>query len=907
MDKYEFNLKIDQIKKLVEKKDYKTASKVGKTLELHKIKDWQLFALLIQVHDAAGDLEEAREAAVIAYNKNLGGRRLVYKLADICLRLKDYDEANELFKDYTKMASRDPSRYVLEYKLLKAQKAPAEDLIDVLETYREHEIDEKYLCELANLYSNTGRIEECVEECDEIITLFRDGVYVNRAMRLKQQYVELTPAQKKLLDDAQRMEAQQALEREQEKTSDDVKRFQDDVNEEPQQEVTKQITPVVTQQAEADKETEQDSKEEIKEADDFAAEADIETAAAREEAAEQDTQEEVNETESVGEMPENLAGYSGDVNDYAQSNAAIAAANASIQQMIDEARDKIDDSYEQVQRQEEQEKKENEMSNISVPVHNYGIYDTQTLQAELVNSMSEILKEENKPAQPAKAEGVDEAGYKAAGLTKEDAYGEANGQETENEADDVEEQIEGQLSIEDWIEAVREEKYSRQQTKEFSRAELERVLEKREQELEEYEKLKAKLKEDEGSARSNNDELKKVILNAVKTDLAIRTGKATAKLEEDVKKARLDGKARREAARIRAEQEAEEEKKRQAEARRVQLEKQRAEEEKARLEREEEAVRAVEEALAQETYNEIAAAMSEADDNVTEQVEQTIQQAVAEADAADTEPEEEESEEIAEETNNYSDAAPMHLPEAVKKYFKKFEDVENLEKILVGFYTEVVLRSSEKDSSSGNIIISGSHNTDKTGLAMSIVKGINVLFPEKPRKIARTTGESINTKGITKSLSRLLGTVLIIEDAGSLKKSRVKELLELLDGDTGNMLVILEDAERDITMLLEQTPEITAKFNHKIELRSFTVNEMVEIAKGYAFEQNYTIDDSALLALYLSMDRLNNKNDRIDTADIYEVIDAAIENENVRNSKRLFKRKRGENSNVLLETDFSAE
>ncbi|MGN0481149.1 MAG: tetratricopeptide repeat protein, partial [Lachnospiraceae bacterium] len=211
MDKYEFNLKIEQIKKLASKKDFQTASKVAKALDLRRVKDWQTLALLIQVHDSAGELEEAREVAVIAYNKNLGGRRLVYKLADICLRLKDYDEANELYKDYVKMAPKDPSRYVLEYKVLKAQKASPDELIEVLEEYREHEIDEKYLCELAYLYSNTGRQEECVEECDEIITLFRDGVYVERAIALKKQYVALSPAQEKVLEEAAIKSAKAAL------------------------------------------------------------------------------------------------------------------------------------------------------------------------------------------------------------------------------------------------------------------------------------------------------------------------------------------------------------------------------------------------------------------------------------------------------------------------------------------------------------------------------------------------------------------------------------------------------------------------------------------------------------------------------------------------------------------------
>lgn len=975
---------------IVEKKDYKTASKVAKALDLRRVKEWQTLALLIQVHDAAGDLEEAREVAVIAYNKNLGGRRLVYKLADICIRLKDYDEANELYKDYVKMAPRDPSRYVLEYKILKAQKAPAEDLIDVLETYREHEIDEKYLCELAYLYSNTGRIEECVDECDEIITLFRDGIYVDRAVQLKQQYAALSPAQEKILEEAARKAAKEALEQEEsspareEAVQDGTKEIDliqprsdsangvagavketldgsgekavsqtddgdaDSKSDEDDESAPKQgrfrsfisKTFLAEDDEEDDDEEDEDDGDEYEDGteDDEADETDTDTGNAAGGSAVEYNKTAVNKAEAQA-IPENSPNGTeaadvkeeaavqpvreyenkldipdaGNVEDYAQSNAAIAAANASIQQMIEEAKTKIDDSYEQVQRQDEQERKEEEMSNISVPVRNYGIYDTQTLQAELVNSMNEIFSETGSTPDSKGQSAAGSFDDKEAVLPKKEEST-PSVKEPGLDAEAVEEQIEGQLSIEDWIEAVREEKYSRQQTKEFSRAELERVLEKREKEHEEYEKLKAKMEEREDPIKSEREALARVIINAAKTDLAIRTGKATAKLEEDVRQARLERKARQEAERIRREQEAEAERKRQEEARlaelarrQAELERQKAEQEaeRARLEREEEeAVRAVEEAIAQEIINEEAAAAREPMEDVSSQVNQTVKQ-VAD-DANDDGSREADRKAAPAETTDYSDS-PMSLPDAVKRYFKKFEDVENLERILVGFYTEVVLRSSEIDSASGNMIISGNHSADKTGLAMSIVKGINVLFPEKPRKIARTTGESINAKGIVKAMSRLKGTVLIIEDAGSLRKSRVNELLELLEGDTGNMLVILEDSENDLEALTAETPELTEKFNHKIELKCFTVNEMVELAKRYALEQTYTIDDNALLALYLAMDRLNNNSDHIDVNDIYEVIDDAIANEHARNNRKLFRKKRGDNGNVLMEIDFSAE
>lgn len=961
MDKYEFNLKIEQIQKLVKKKDYQTASKIAKGLDLRRVKDWQSLALLIQVHDSAGELEEAREVSVIAYNKNLGGRRLVYKLADICLRLKDYDEANELYKDYVKMAPRDPSRYVLEYKILKAQGADPDELIDVLEIYREHEIDEKYLCELAYLYSTTGRNEECVEECDEIITLFRDGVYVERAIALKKQYAALSPAQQKILDEAEKKAARKSLAeatgekldeedeqpmRRQETREMDLSGIFNKVNEESEaSEDEESEGDASDDEAESNKkskfrafidktfggdeddeddEEEDASEEELEDVEDFEANEepdkaeDINSIIEEQEASddkqvvleeavnnvwevaeeqveeqtatvEQEVIENIEEVKPVQEMvaktydsiADNIAvapinsavEVSTDTSEYAQSKAAISAASASIQQMIEAAKNKVDTNYDELQKQAEEEKKADELSSISVPVQNYGVYDTQTLQTELINSMNELFGEENK------AEAADEDSQKVEVDIREE------GQEMEA----PEEQIEGQLSIEDWIEVIREEKYSKQRTKEFSREELEIALERREREHQEYESLKAKVEYYEDPIRKQRAELEKMIINSVKTDLAIRTGKATAKLEQDVIKLREERKAREEAERLRKEQEmeaakryAEEAKKLEQEAIRI-AELEKAKEELRKKEEEIERLRAQEEELR---------AAKAVEDAIAEEAKQVA--ATVEQDSAN---------------KKYSEEgmAPMALPEAVKKYFKKYEDVEDLEKILVGFYTESVLRHDSKNSASGNVIISGNHNTDKTGLAMSIIKGLNVLFPENPRKVARTTGESINSRGIEKVVYKLKGTALVVEDAGSLTKERVTEMLRVLDTETDNMLVILEDSNDDIDALLRENPGITEKFNHKIELKYLTVNEMVQVAKSYALEQGYMIAEEAILALYLAMDKLNSASTFVENDDIYEYMDEVMNRTDKRTHKKFFGRKKSDSTSMIIESDFDAE
>ncbi len=978
MDRYEFNLKIDQIKKLAEKKDFKTASKIGKAMDLRKVKDWQVLALLIQVHDNAGDLEEAREVAILAYNKNLGGRRLVYKLADISVRLKDYDEAYELYKDYVKMAPKDLGRYLLLYKIKKAEHANVEELIEILEEYREHEIDEKYLCELAYLYSAVGQVENCVSVCDEIITLFRDGVYVERAIELKQQYSILSPAQEKLLEEAKLKAAREALEREeqeqlkaeepvtpaQEEYEDESEEYDESDDYEDESEDEEAEDAYESEDSDEDEESDSEGEEESLETSDEDDEEDddeeddddevktpdkpqsrfkaflaktflVEDEDEDEEDDEDDDEEDEdedsseeslsefveeelelqeaatsveeaaveavksvdeavtvevktvaeNETTAAKQTVELIPGIGEDKSaEYADSSAAIAAAGDSIQQMIENAKRKLDANYEKVQREHEAEKMEEHVKNMEVPVRNYGIYDTQTLQTELVKSMNEIMSEDEAPMRPSPvAEKVPAA-------------------DTVDADSDVipeDEQIEGQLSIDDWIESVREEKYKKQQTKEFSKIELERTLEKREREQVEYEQLKAKAAMDVAASQQRERQaLELVIINAVRTDLAIRTGKATARLEEDIRQFRIQQKNRMEAEQIRIQKALEEEKRKKAALRQAQLEREEAERARqmAILEQEEEdAVKAVEAALAQEVIRSEAAASEE---NYKEQMEAQAEPPVQEVVSVQAQEEEEQ-----EQTVN-SNAT---LPSAVKKYFKKYEDVQGLESILVSFYTERVLRNDENTSSSGNIMISGNRSADKTTLAMSIVKGMNVLFPENPRKIARTTGESINHKGIAKAMSKLMGTVFIIEDAGSLEKKRVEELLAILDTDTCGMLVILEDTDADLNELVFANPELKKKFNHRIVLKHFTVNEMVEMAKQYAFTQGYAIDDSALLALYLNIDKIHSKTGHFDSEEIHDIVDSAIDNAKMRNKKKLFggaKKRKSDGANIILEIDF---
>lgn len=200
MDKVEYGIKLEQIEKLKSEKQYSEAADIADTIEWRKVKKWSELMTAEEVYEKAERIKEARNICIYAYNRNLGGRSLVFKMTELSIRLEDYEEAEDLYNEFVEMAPTDMNRYVLLYELDKAKNVPPEELIKVLEEYRDNEQDENFGYELASLYAEVGRIEECIKECDDLILWFGDGEYVYKALKLKKKYASLTPAQQEKLN-----------------------------------------------------------------------------------------------------------------------------------------------------------------------------------------------------------------------------------------------------------------------------------------------------------------------------------------------------------------------------------------------------------------------------------------------------------------------------------------------------------------------------------------------------------------------------------------------------------------------------------------------------------------------------------------------------------------------------------
>lgn len=195
MDKYEYRLKAEQIEKLADKKDYEAAAKIADTIDWRRVKNPNMLYIVSDVYEAMERYEDCMEILNIAYDKASMGRMLLYKMTEIATKMHQFEEAITLYREFVNVAPHDQSRYILKYQIYRERGSAVEDQIRILKDYKTHEYQEKWAYELASLYAEAGKIDECVRECDELILWFSEGEYVRKAMELKMQYAPLTAAQ----------------------------------------------------------------------------------------------------------------------------------------------------------------------------------------------------------------------------------------------------------------------------------------------------------------------------------------------------------------------------------------------------------------------------------------------------------------------------------------------------------------------------------------------------------------------------------------------------------------------------------------------------------------------------------------------------------------------------------------
>lgn len=887
MDRVEFGIKLEQINKLRDKGDYEAAAKVVETIEWRKVKKWSELAIAEDVYERAGRLKDARNICVYAYNRNLGGKRLIYKLTEISIAIDDLDEADDLYNEFVEAAPRDTEKYILMYKLNKARKAPVERLIDILEEYKQSELDEQYEYELAELYAQAGRIDECVRECDDLILWFNEGEYVEKALRLKNRYAKLTKSQQAKLDmmeeyraagmeystvmpeydsepDIEHEEVKELEPQEEYKVQEkdysmyDTQNIQAQLAESmakilggingPGEEEA--VEPEITEPAGIEEPSETTEAVEPSETTEFME-------------PEEDTWEEPEETEEPEEQPE------------AEKEPEEAEEQPEVEKESepDSIEDKYKDIYEGIDEPTkeirinthhwnryrsvmEDDTKEPMTADVPLPEGALPKYIVEKSEMEgeagtnpefIIEDFETIIEKQEEPveeesvAEAAEPEEDDE--YMVRLVTEDDEpQEEPETNETEpeesleeavkktvSEAAEPEESevIDGQMDIMQWMESM-------QDTAVEDTPEIDTETEAAEPE---------KIPDDEQMindvAEDAINDIAARLMAEVREELDARAGEEAPTMiaEEEY----IDDEAD-DAGEIMADDEAEEEF---------------SEEEIAAYEEEH----------------------SAAEDEITAAAEDEMTAAVEE-----------------DNDNDYV------LKPSERRYLQKYLFISGMEETAAEIINNKKREVPDGTSAHGNIAVVGRAKTDKTDFAIDLFKALHSEDNNKKLRIAKTNAAAINSKSILASADKLKGITLIIENAGQLTKESARELAQVMEGDTESMLVIITGEDYSINRVFTEVPDLSRMFDYRVEVRRYSVNELVAAAKDYAREKGYIIGEKALLKLYLLAGGIDTGDATKAVESIREIVDDAIERGSHKGKRRTSRKNGG--LIILKDKDF---
>lgn len=894
MDRVEFGIKLEQINKLRDKGDYEAAAKVVETIEWRKVKKWSELAIAEDVYERAGRLKDARNICVYAYNRNLGGKRLIYKLTEISIAIDDLDEADDLYNEYVEAAPRDTEKYILMYKLNKARKVPVERLIEILEEYKQSELDEQYEYELAELYAQAGRIDECVRECDDLILWFNEGEYVEKALRLKNRYAKLTKSQQAKLDmmeeyraagmeystvmpeydsepDIEHEEVKEPEPQEEYKVQEKDYSIYDTQNIQAQlaESMAKILGGINGPGEEETVEPEEDTWEEPEETEETEEQPEAEEESEEQPEAEEEPEDAEEQPEAEEESEETVEQPEAEE----ESKETEEQPEAEKEPETESIEDKYKDIYEGIDEPTkeirinthhwnryrsvmEDDTKEPMTADVPLPEGTLPKYIVEKSEMEgeagdnpefIIEDFETIIEKQEEPveeesvAEAAEPEEDDE--YMVRLVTEDDeVHEEPESDETES-AEPVEETV--QKAVSEPAEPEESEVIDGQMDiMQWMESMQDTVVEDTpetdtETEAAEPEEIPDDEQMINDAAEDAINDIAARLMAEVREELDARASEEAPTM---VAEEEYIGDEADDAGEIMADDEAEEEF---------------SEEEIAAYEEEHSAVE-----------DEITAA---AEDEMTDAVEE-------------------------DNDNDYV------LKPSERRYLQKYLFISGMEETAAEIINNKKREVPDGTSAHGNIAVVGRAKTDKTDFAIDLFKALHSEDSNKKLRIAKTNAAAINSKSILASADKLKGITLIIENAGQLTKESARELAQVMEGDTESMLVIITGEDYSINRVFTEVPDLSRMFDYRVEVRRYSVNELVAAAKDYAREKGYIIGEKALLKLYLLAGGVDTGDAAKAVESIREIVDDAIEHGS-RKGKRRTSRKNG-GLIILKDKDF---
>lgn len=932
MDKTEYHLKLEEINRLVDAQDYEGALTVADSIDWRRVKSVRTLCMVADIYEVNGELEKSMQMLQLAHKRSSIGKMILYRQVELALKMGLYDDAVKYYNEYLETASNDTSKYILKYKIYKAQKAPLENQIAILEEYKEREYTERWVYELAKLYKKAGQEKKCVETCDDLVLWFGEGKYVTKAMELKMTYTPLSPSQK------------EKYERKVTKATAGPKLTE---------EVKNTILPGVSAAAMASLQKVEEEKEQKEQAqEEAAATAEIsqesagttveETPATEEEPVKPETEIPHIDTEKLQErlsrsFQEILSGFN-------RTKAVDAfealgrAAGAEVPQEPEAQEENMEDYHVQdlepeavnegiisadsgvagVSRTEMDELEMMEKPKVEKPEDKEIIsvqeVDLDALFAETSSSLAKEAGED--AAEKAEEEPAVEK------VTAEEIIGEPEevvAEETVDTAGDVlEERVEGA------VETVTEEEPAETLTDAADEAMAAFEASLSGLSLDFAEETSSDAPETETSAESTEEpeteeditgseaapviemeypeeteetepeiedlDATRVIPDVTKQDAWHATPGDTQEfnLEEELKAALsgMDG--------LREQEEAER-------SASLDPEPETASEEEIAFEEKTEPM--TEENTTEESVVE-EGSETEAEEPEGDHIDKMLEEAEIQPDISEMTLERETPEEKRQRILN--NTRPERLTAEQKQLFSYFAKVPGMDDQILDAIHGAYEYASEKTSHRGNIAIMGSHGTGKTRLSEGLVKATCKELGLKAVKYANLDASDINRKDPATIISKMAGGFLLIERASFMTPETIEKLSQAMDFRTDSMILLIEDDKANMRKMLADYPEFAEKFETVISIPVFTNDELVTFARTYARENGFRMDEMGVLALYTMIGDNQKEDEPITIGKVKEMVDGAIRKASgVKLGRKLSKRHTDADGRILLyEKDF---
>lgn len=826
MDKYEYNLKLDQIKALSAEEGYMSAAEIADSINWNKIKNVNTLVKIGEIYEKAERYQDARDILLMAYDRSPIGRMIIYRLAEVAIKMGDYDAATEYYDEFVEIAPHDDMKYVLKYAIKKGQGASFDELITILEEYKDEEYTEEWAYELAYLYHKAGKADKCIDACDELILWFGDGPYVERALELKMLYQPLTKAQEEkyrrfkaekekpaeIKDEAEVTEiGAMEMVKGGEIVHDDVTIPQITVNQEKfntvnlQQEIAKGMQQIIEAKGKNEVADTMDTIKKIVEDIPY-----LKLEKEQEEYVQQpeETEHIATDEEIDGSLKLNFKELLGEDADGQMSMVMSEktqlehqiTGQMSIHDVLEEW-EKTRHAAEIALKEAEQQKLESakaralqeagdimERLNDVIPKLDAGVTPKELLEEEYLKVPVDIIEQKAAVKEPEEGQKPD----------MQELYAEETVDEVQEPQEEPEEAIdEVQESQEEPEEAAYEAKEPVGEPEDIIVAE-----------------------------ESEKDEIftQPTTMMPEITDDMLNVDDDTSDDETSQEKENVSEKRDFDHVTSFIEQE--------------------------------------------------IAKMTAKNPGLEKKLDMAKTRKMPDISLPEDLDSEEDDSKL-KETKHIKE-----LTSEQKAIFSYFIPVKGMEDQICKAYNAVLDHFNRKENAStGNLIIQGEQGCGKTMLATSFIKVLQKDGEQLTGKMGKIDAAVLNKKDVQQVVRKITGGCLIIERAGDIDRSIAAKLSFLMEHDITGTLYILEDTSKGIKKALSMDEGFASKFTEKISVPIFTNDELVLFAKSYSAELGYKIDEMAILALHNRISNIERIDQATTLTEVKDIIDEAIDRE----------------------------